>query len=183
MEPERLEQSLADGCLLLVDTSVIPTNQLIGLSNLVSRWNSEHRTTVRVAVGSLVYTERQAQERRKRPADFDAQVVREFLAGKQIEVLPHDHDVAEAASEWLFTIAPTDQDWKRLKHQRLTKEVRDVPPRTSATVDWFIGGHTVARGAILVTNDKGAEFRDVDDKVGLDELTEHLKAHLADVTS
>jgi predicted nucleic acid-binding protein len=41
-------------------------------------------------------------------------------------------------------------------------------------VDWLIAGHALADGCILVTDDRGPEFRQVIDRVRLDTLRQAL---------
>lgn len=51
-----------------------------------------------------------------------------------------------------------------------------------ATVDWLIGGHARAEGCILVTGDKGHEFRGIVEQVKLDVLEEALRGLLAEAS-
>lgn len=51
--------------------------------------------------------------------------------------------------------------------------------RCSATVDWLIAGQALKAGWILVTGDKGPEFRGLDRKITLDKLEALLREMLA----
>lgn len=83
----------------------------------------------------------------------------------------HADDVAELLAEQF----PDPEAWRKAKRQRfasslgLTKEQADTAPgkQCAATVDWWIAGQAMKQGWILVTGDKGPEFRGLDDKIEL----------------
>ncbi len=162
MTPAQLIEELAQSPSLAVDTSTIQGHALFELANLVNRCNTQHGLDIRIAVSTLVYTERQAQARRHFGRDFRAETVRQGLASKGIEIESFTLDDAEQGSALLARAAPTQQAWQDLKWSRIARELKVTPnahKRVSGTIDWFIAAHAGARDWVLVTDDQGPEFQ------------------------
>ncbi|MFH1469538.1 MAG: hypothetical protein ABIO70_34455 [Pseudomonadota bacterium] len=182
MTDAELREELSRSPTLALDTTVVHGKGLLGLADKINRMNHKHDTETHLVIGALVYTERQAQERRERGADFDERIVRDLLTSKLVKVAWFTRKDAERASAWLARIAPDDDAWQVLKWQRLAAELglpRDKRHRVSATVDWFIAAHADSRGWLLVTADRGPEFTCLPRRVGKAQLHRVLDAVLA----
>lgn len=165
MSPAEVRELLQRGTATIAfDTNAVFGSQVLELADLANAWGARTGTRVGLAVGVLPFIERQAKERRARGERFDPAVVEQSLKRKGVEIAVFDLHDAEAASEWLAGVAPTDAPWQALKLAR-TRRLAELPDdtlaRLPATVDWFIAAHAAARGWLLVTADGGAEFAHV----------------------
>jgi hypothetical protein len=162
--PDPLAALLETGGELVLDTNAVYGRTLLRLAGAVQRVNAGRppERRLRLVLPTLVYAERQAQERARRTADFDPEVVRVALEDMGFgpdgdhRFEPFDLPQAEAHADRVGR-----GDWQARKARALAQALRvpvpDPPPRVPATVDWFIGAHALARGRVLISNDEGAE--------------------------
>lgn len=161
---------------LTLDTNAVFGKKLIELMEQINQWGAalDRVGAIRVRLNPLVFVERNVHERReqlKKKKAFEPRKVREWLESKDIEVPPFDLETADRASATLVTWHATKDDWKRAKWERVcelyggTSAATSPPGRQiSATVDWFIAA-AIERDAVLVTDDTGVEFRNVERRV------------------
>jgi hypothetical protein len=183
---EELTTHLLGDAVLSFDSSAIHFNELIRYANKVNLFNDQRKVKTRLVLSALVHTERMAQERRRRQEAFDQGRIAQFLHGKGITVEPLTAEDAVGCSSWLHAQASTEDGWTELKWSRIREEAGlrdDAPGRVSATVDWFIAAHAAARGWILVTSDRGPEFRGITRKVAPERLERTLDTLLAATTA
>ncbi len=159
-----LDGLLRAGGELVLDTNALHGNTLLRLVDAVNLLNEDRppEARVRLVVPTLVYAERQAQERARRGPTFDPERVARMLRGKGFgpdgdhRFEPFDLPQAEAHAHRVG-----DGDWQARKARALAQALRvpvpDPPPRVPATVDWFIGAHALGPGRVLISNDEGAE--------------------------
>lgn len=174
MTVEQVREALAAGVVVAFDTSALHGPRAMTLAGALMRWNHANEASVLLVVSALCVAERNAQERRRRGEEFDPSVVTAFLETYQMRVEGFTEEDAGEAARWFATLAPTDDAWQELKVERFRDELgtRESLPRVSASVDWFIAAHAYARGWLLVTDDKGPEFRSLTRRCGVDVLME-----------
>jgi len=180
-DPE-LHTYLVNSSVLALDTSAFHGAQLFQLSDQINLWNEKFGSKTQLLISSLVYTERQSQERRRRGSDFELGRVQLFLQSKRIDIAPFTAEDSEGGSAWLAQRAPDQEAWQALKWDRLAGECKldpsSPPKHVSATIDWFIAAQVAARGWILVTRDKGQEFKDLPLQIHSSQLDRVLAAEL-----
>lgn len=172
MSPDDLALRLRAGAELALDTNAIFGFRTIGtLASLIREANRARpdEPPIRLLVPVLVHAEilhdlrcfLAAKGHSYRPEE----VVRD-LEGKGVEIVEFAVDDAEGVSAHLYTQHTTEGSWRAAKrlnaiaHLGLLKEESSIPgQRVPATVDWFIAGQALRRGWLLVTADRGPEFR------------------------
>lgn len=170
MTDEQLIARLRGGCVLLLDSNAAWRKNLLPLADQVNIWNDkleqpDETLKIRLIVSSFVHGEHLAQERRRFGSGFDLARTTAILQSKNVEVVSYSPGDAEKTAEWLASLASTDEDWRHLKWKKAADDLQlgptATPKKVSATIDWFIAGHAVSKGALLVTTDGGIEFREV----------------------
>lgn len=157
--------------LLAVDTNAAHAGRLSKFADLGQRWISEHPDTLRILVPSLVYVERQAQERRARSEQdqsFELERVLEFFRSKPVlSVVSLDHEAAERVAEWLGTRYPTRKGWQDEKKKVLARKIDlsdEQIGRISMTIDWVLRAWAESHDWIAISGDKGGEWSDMADR-------------------
>jgi len=171
--PVDLAELLRGGVVLVLDINALQGNEVLRLADAVNRHNlgRSEEGRVRLVVPTLVYAERQAQERIDRISkgeDFQLSRVRGPLRQKgfspegdhRIEPFELDHAEAHAARV-AERAAEAPDGWNGMKVRACAEALGVEPPkrrRASATVDWFIAAQAICPGRVLVSDDQGEEL-------------------------
>lgn len=184
MTENELFALLADGVdvVLAFDTNAIfgnhandPFSQLCNAINRLNRIRDPRR--IRKVVSAPVYMEK-LHDLRQGHRNYDHQKIEQFLEEKQIDVMPFLGAHAEHVAGLLGELYPNTNDWRAFKRQRCLSCLR-LPgdlhhkatgdgERCGATIDWLVAGHADAEGHVLVTDDRGDEFKRVQRQVTFD---------------
>lgn len=167
--------------LFWLDTSAVYGTRALTLGDAASDWRERHGDRaggLLLHITPLVFVERNAQERRKRGVDFDAELVWSTLESKQIQVATLDSVAADTVSAALATWFPTKTGWNDAKWERVCAmygETKPAPSKhLSATVDWMIVG-SAPKGCVVVTDDHGKEFTRVGDRASYATVLEAIR--------
>lgn len=175
---------------LLLDTNaVFSPRRLDRLAVTVNQLNSAAGSTrIRLLVSTVVHAEKLFDLRHQFKEAFDIATVLEGLVASGLQVLPFEIRHADATAALLARSFATRDAWREAKCKRcvdclgLGHAGMTTPGKgttCSATVDWLIAGHALAEECILVTDDRGVEFRHVASKVRLATLEAALQGMLA----
>ena len=194
MNQDEIARRLQQGGLKLsFDTNAVVTEgKFTSICENVSRWNvhlrDQGRRDVSLSVCTIMYVEKLFDLKQRFRKTFDIGVILESLQlkGVQVEAFDARHavEVASRLGEWY----QDTKAWHAAKRERCLHCLGLSPVNTlaagsgrgcGATVDWLIGAHAHAEGAILVSDDKGPEFKNLD-RVTLDVLQAALQ-HLVGV--
>jgi mono/diheme cytochrome c family protein len=192
--PAAVEDRVREGGVVLAfDTNAMSAHRkLIDLCNTANQLRvGPSPLDLRLYAPALAHAEmvlhlRHEQIRRGRT--YDPLVVRQGLEDKGLEVMSFEVHHAEEVAALLAQRFGDPAAWKAAKRARcvsclgLTKAQGEAAPGQScaATVDWLIAGQALKEGWILVTGDKGPEFRGLDAKIELDALAALLRELVAD---
>ncbi|AUX20709.1 uncharacterized protein SOCEGT47_011820 [Sorangium cellulosum] len=191
--PTSVEELIgAGGAVLAFDTNALSGHRrLFALCDVVNQLREPPaELDLRLCAPVIAHEEMMLHlrhEQARSGRSYDPGIVRAGLEDKRIEVVSFDLEDAEGVAELLASQFPTPEAWRKAKRQRcvdclhLSQEQADGAPgrRCSATVDWLIAGQVVKEGWILVTGDKGPEFREVPRKIELGALEALLGRMLA----
>lgn len=185
------ERVRAGNVTLALDTNAmyLAKKRLLDLCNSVNRLNAgPNALNLRLCVPAVVHMEMLLDIRHvllQKGSPYDAAVVDQGLRDKGLQVMAFEKHHAERAAELLagrFPDAPAWREAKRLRYVRSlglndTDELRKTGKRCSATIDWLIAAQALQEQWVLVTDDQGAEFAGVEQKLRLAQL-EQLLAEL-----
>lgn len=182
MTEDELDTRLRSGAVLALDTNVMFGFRELGrLDALVRGANraSASKTPIRLVVPALVHAEMLHDLRchlDARGVPYDATAVTDGLRDKLTEVVDFTAADADGASAQIWRSHRNTDAWRDAKranaiaHLGIQKLTADIPGKhVPATVDWFIAGHALGRGWLLVTRDRGPEFAGLE-RVNLDPL-------------
>ena len=130
-------------------------------------------------ISAVAHTEKLFHLKQQIGAKFDVTVAMEGLTNIGVEVLPFAIKHAHATAELLGTRYEKRDDWRDAKRKRclqcLGARPEDSDGRNcSATIDWLIAAHAIHENCILVTDDRGIEFKDVLAKIRLKTLAQAI---------
>lgn len=152
MTARDLADLLRQGATLAFDTNLARQHEPL---RHLHRALKSLRPQVRLVASALVHTE----------GVMDAHTEGRAEAVIPLEIEAFTPDDARAVGRWLHQQHPTDVAWQRAKRTLAVRQLRatsyEANARASATIDWWIAGHAQVRGWILVTHDRGDEFRGV----------------------
>lgn len=151
---------------LVFDAANVSTKRLFRLVKDAMKLGAQLRAVVPVTA----YIKKVLDLRQAKQSNYDAAMVRAALEDAQVDVLPLDVEAAEASAARLHAWFPTDADWQAAKQKRLRFGATKPAP---ATIDWVTAA-MCPEGAIVVTDDTGAEWRDCD-TIGSKELAEAVR--------
>lgn len=163
--------------VLAFDTNAIYGNRdsdpFVRLCNTVNNIN-EKRSPARhisLVISAPVYVEKLHDMRQAFKGAFDFDMVRGFMESKGIQIEPFAGEDAETLAELLGTRYPSANDWRTFKRARcfrclnLPEHLHDQAAGSGkncgATLDWLVAGHAHARSYVLITDDRGPEFKSV----------------------
>lgn len=160
------------------------TNAIFGLKNLLTlcdeleRIRDKLNNQIILCMSAIVLAEKIFDLQQKLRERFDYVDFKTSLQDRRIELLSFGEEDALGFGTLMFDLCPDDASWRTLKWQHYLRIVGShlaggnpqsdpslsPPPKNKnlpATIDWLIAAHAQERGCILVTNDKGSEFRHV----------------------
>ncbi len=183
----------AGGAALAFDTNAMSAHRkLIGLCNAANQLREgPSPLDLRLYAPAIAHAEMVLHLRHElvqRGKAYDPAIVRQGLVDKGLEIMSFDVHHAEEVAALLAERFGDPAAWQAAKRERcvsclgLTKAQGDAAPgkRCAATVDWLIAGQALKDGWILVTGDKGPEFRGLEAKIGLDALDALLRSLVAE---
>lgn len=185
----------AGGAALAFDTNALfGERSLFGVCNSVAQYNERLAERalppLRLVVSAVAHAEKLFDLKQQFRDRFDAGVILRGLARKGLAVTAFETRHALETAARLGERCPDSAAWREAKRRRclhcLGLDAATATPGSGkecgATVDWLVGGHARAEGAILVTDDKGPEFQGIVERVKLDVLEEALRGLLAEVS-
>ena len=194
MKRDDIATRLRDGSAVLAfDTNAVyGDSRLFTLCDRIEEHNVRQeavgRSRVRLVISTVAYAEKLFDLKQRHREKFNLGVIIDGLRKKKIEFQPFDDRHALATAVRLGEKYKDDAEWQLAKRARyiaalgLSKDIQ--APATGrncgATIDWLIGGHAHAEGAILVTNDNDPEFGGGIERVRLDVLEAALDKLLAE---
>lgn len=198
MTPEVLAAKLRDGgARIAFDTNAMwNLGRFARLCSTLQRLNfrleGENKQPHELIVCVLAHGEVLMDLKQKHKETFDHTVIVAGLQAKQLLIQDFTPDHALATAEYLGGRYSENKDWhqakKRLYMERLglhpdrdADKVRSSGATCSATIDWFIISHARAEKCILVSNDRGAEFAGIADRVTLDAFDNIVKSILEEL--
>jgi predicted nucleic acid-binding protein len=172
MNKNEVYQLLCDGELTLAfDTNVV-FNELrfLTLCDNINRLNEAHKTHLCMVVSAIVHTEKLFDLKQKYKEKYNIEEVNRFMERKHISVVPFERCHAQAVAHLVGEQFPTNEQWRAFKRQscinclgiKNTKvQIHGSGKKCGATVDWLIAGYAIAEECLLITDDKGKEFKGV----------------------
>jgi hypothetical protein len=191
---EQLAARLRVGSVVLAfDTNAVyGDRRLFTLCDRMTAFNDRLRgqghPDVQLVVSTVVYAEKLFDLKQRYGQAFNLDEIVRGLRQKKIELQAFDSHHALATAVRLGEKYKDDAEWQRAKRARYIAAL-GLPNDTAvtatgrncgATVDWLVGGHAQAEGAILVTDDNDPEFGGTIERVRLDILEAALDELLAE---
>lgn len=162
---------------LLFDTNAVEKNgRFHRLCDQVNRLNHTFdEPRVAMYVSAAAHAEKLFHLKQKLGDEFDVHTAMAGLNDIGVDVLPFATQHAHATAELLGERYPDRDAWRDAKRKRclhcLHAKAEDSKGRNcNATIDWLIAAHAVHERCILVTDDRGVEFKDVLEKIRLESL-------------
>jgi hypothetical protein len=159
------------------DTNALYADRrLIEVCGNVSRWNDrlkeQGRPPVYLAVCTVAHAEKLFDLKKQYGSAFNPETIAMGLQSKGLRIEPFEVKHALETANRLGTFYPAAQDWHQAK-KKLCLECAGLDPskhqeaigtgkQCGATVDWLIGAHALAEGYVLVTDDRGLEFKQLE---------------------
>lgn len=174
---------------LAFDTSaVFDHTHFVTICELVNQLNVFRAADdpVELAICAAAHAEKLFDLKQATKDNFDEAQVMQMLARIGVRILPFDRQHARRLAELLGTLYPDTKSWRAAKRRRYIEALGIQKIETegkisasgkscSATVDWLIAAHALEESCLLVTEDKGPEFRDVDERVKSNSLKNALE--------
>jgi hypothetical protein len=194
-EEECAQRLRAGGLKLSFDTNALyAEKKLLGLCGDVARWNlrltAQGRPPVHLAVSTAAHAEKLFDLKQRYRDTFDPAVILKGLESKGLQIEPFEVRHALETANRLGTSYSSTQAWHQAKKNRcprcvgLDPDTHQAPgtgQQCGATVDWLIGAHAQAEGYVLVTDDKGVEFKQLE-RIELDTLVAAVQQILSEPT-
>lgn len=180
------EDLMASGrAIFALDTNaVLGFRRLQHLCNVVNHLRTEpDPLDFRLYVPAVVHMEVLFDLRQMCGEEYDPQEVLQGLIDKGLHVQPFEGSHAEHAAARLGKEFPKSTDWYAAKRKQCVqclglseRDVRIVSSGKScgATIDFVIAAHASHEGWILVTDDNGPDFAELELKIKLGRLEEVL---------
>lgn len=150
------------------------------LCNVLNRINELRAPqTVQKVLSAAVYMEKMHDMRQEYGKAFQPSLIDNFLATKGIEIISFERQDAEHAAELIGQRYPGRAEWHGFERQRCldclgmrqyAEHAQGSGQSCGATTDWLVAGQASGRGHLLVTNDRGPEFRGLARQGTLDAL-------------
>jgi hypothetical protein len=183
--PDEVTQRLRSGGIKLsFDTNALfAPRKLATLCADVARWNEhlsrQKRDPVQLAVCAAAHAERLFDLKQQYKGTFDMRTILDGLQHMRLEIEPITVKHALEMATLLAERYPNTAAWHEAKRIRYLQSLGLDPKTTQApgtgqkcgaTIDWLIGAHARAENSILVTDDKGPEFKGVRERVSFNVL-------------
>ena len=176
---ERVQSSGA--VRLLFDTNAVEMHRAFHrLCDEINRLNHTMKPRhIDMFISAVAHTEKLFHLKQQIGAPFDVRVAMAGLTNVGVKVLPFAIEHAHATALLLGKRYEKRDDWRDAKRKRClqclgARPEDSVGKNCSATIDWLIAAHAIHENCILVTDDRGIEFRDVLDKITMDTLEQAI---------
>ncbi|HIE00030.1 MAG TPA: hypothetical protein EYP59_07035 [Thiotrichaceae bacterium] len=184
-ENEVYELLQAGHLTMTVDTNVLyEINSFIKLCNKCNKINEMPEYEIKIVISSLVHAEKLFDLKQDYGEQYDIDHIIKVLESKKVSIAPFEYHHAEAVAQLIGTQFPTVEEWRKFKRQECMnclgisrKTQYDIPgsgKECGATVDWLIAGYAHAENYLLITHDKGNEFKPIKKKTTLKILEKAL---------
>lgn len=195
MTPEEIATKLRQGGQRLAfDTNAMwNLSRFMRLCTSLQRLNYQlegvERKSHELIVCTVAHTEVLMDLKQEYQDRFDHQVILEGIKAKQLVIHDFTAEHALSTAEHLGKRYADGAAWKEAKKRRymeslgMNPNVDKVPSSgssCSATIDWLIVGHARGERCILVTNERGIEFKGVIDRVPRDMLENAVQQILSE---
>jgi len=151
------------------------TNALFGELSFASACRDLHRLGLRAKnqialfVSAAAHGEKLFDLKQDKQDQYDYSKVIESLEDLRLQIQDFTEKDATVLGERLGANFPTSQAWHQAKLRHYARSLglgeEDIKGKSgqhlSATLDWLIAAHAHARDCILVTSDRGIEFKQV----------------------
>ncbi len=182
LDERELVIRLSEGAAVAFDTNVLhQVDAVIKLAEEVKRANAtleaKGKPTIHVVIPALCWAELVLHQRHRYSADYDETLLQVALIAGAMTVHDFTESDASVVAAYIASAYPAKDLWQKAKLDAMLTRlaVTDAPgKKVPATVDWYIAGQAMARGWILVTEDKGAEFKGPLVRTSLKSLTTAL---------
>jgi hypothetical protein len=140
------------------------------LCDNINRLNNTHQCQIRLVVSAIVHTETLFDLKQKYKEKYDIDDINHALSRKHITIAPYERRHAQAVVQLIGEQFPSHEQWRTFKRQSCINclglnEVNIHIPgsgkKCGATVDWLIAGYAYAEDCLLITDDKGKEFKGI----------------------
>jgi hypothetical protein len=169
------------------DTNALESDRkFASLCNYINRINDKFKYQLQAIVPALAYFEKLHHLKHQYKERFDLAGIFDGLKDKQVQIMPFEPNHAEAVATLLYSQFLTEEAWQTAKIERCAKWLGIPTDNTSknkscsATIDWLIAGYAVAESCLLITDDKGIEFKEISCKTNLEILGQGLCELLSD---
>ena len=169
------------------DTNALESNDKFALlCNYINQINDEFKYQLQAIVPALAYFEKLHHLKHQHKERFDLAGIFDGLKAKQVQIMSFEPNHAEAVAALLYSQFLTKEAWQTAKIERCAKCLGIPTDNTSknkscsATIDWLIAGYAVAESCLLITDDKGIEFKEISRKTNLKILEQGLCELLSD---
>lgn len=180
MKKNEVYQLLREGKLTIAfDTNVVFNDyRFLTLCDNINRINDADKYQLSLVVSAIVHTEKLFDLKQKHKKKYDIEEVNRFLERKRISVVPFERCHAQAVAHFVGEQFPSSEEWRAFKRQSCINclginnanvQIPGSGKKCGATVDWLIAGYAIAEDCLLVTDDKGKEFKGIK-KTTFDEL-------------
>jgi len=163
-------------------TITFDTNALYGdirflnVCDKIDDINNKLKYEIKIVISSLAHAEKLFHLKRKHEEKYEIDLINQVLKRKKVDIVPFEYHHAEAVAKWISTQFSTNEEWQKFKRQEcinclgISKNNYDIPGtgrECGARVDWLIAGYAHAENCLLITNDKGNEFKSIEKKTTL----------------
>jgi hypothetical protein len=163
-------------------TITFDTNALYGdirflnVCDEIDEINNKLKYEIKIVISSLAHAEKLFHLKKKHKEEYDIGFINQVLKRKKVNIVPFEPDHAEAVAKWISTQFPTSEEWQMFKRQEcinclgINEDENNIPgsgKKCGARVDWLIAGYAQAKNYLLITNDKGNEFKHIEKKTTL----------------
>lgn len=172
-----------EGKLVFDTNALFAERRFAKLCNIINALKESNGYQLQIVVPALAHAEKLHDLRQDRGVDFVYEKVKDFLEEKKVKIMSFEQHHAEATAELFAKQFPDKTSWLAYKRKRCCECLSLTAPecdqkidilsknkKCSATIDWLIAGYAQAEHSILVTDDKGIEFKDVVRKTNLAKL-------------
>jgi len=169
------------------DTNALESDRkFASLCNHINLINEKFKYQLQAIVPALAYFEKLHHLKHQYKERFDLAGIFDGLKAKQVQIMSFEPNHAEAVATLLYSQFSTKEAWQTAKIERCAKCLGISTDNTSknkscsATIDWLIAGYAVAESCLLITDDKGIEFKEISRKTNLEILEQGLCELLSD---
>ncbi len=157
---------LSEGASVAFDTNVLhKAHTVFEVADAVKKANATlgaaGKPTIHVVIPALCWAELVLHQRHKFSGRYDETQLKDALIAGAMTVYDFTESDASSVAAYIAYAYPSKELWQNAKLDAMLAclAVTNAPgKKVPATVDWYIAGHAMARGWILVTEDKGVEF-------------------------